>query len=207
MSHLKTKTNMEDYEVYRQLEPAERFITNKLAFSELMGYECGPAGMPVNKPGYYMVRPERNLYGMGLGATMMYLTTGFSVQPGYFWQEIFYGQHLSVDYEYGLAKLCVSAYKVGTHGLQFKGWRKLPLSEAPPFPVKLNHLVNKPIINIEFIGGKPIEIHFRGNPDFEGHNHDCLEVVWEGDPREVDIPAYENCNGLLTPARKGFIIC
>jgi hypothetical protein len=194
---------MEDYEVYNRVRWDHRWAMNKLMLSEKLGYLCGPAGMPVPKPGYYMVRPVMNLYGMGAGSAIMYLHTGFNVPPGYFWQEVFYGRHLSIDYEWG--RQCLAVEGVKRNG-RFHRWCKVedeipaPLEVMPFIPMYRR-------FNIEYIGGKIIECHFRGNPDFEGHNHDCLEVVWEGDPGPVDIESYENCDGHISKPRKGFRIC
>lgn len=194
---------MEDYQVYDQVDGHDKWVMNKLLLSEKLNYLCGPGGKPVPSPGYYMVRPVMNLYGMGAGAAIMYLKTGFAVPPGYFWQEIFYGRHLSVDYEFGDSILAVEGTK--KDGV-FHRWAKV--NDIVPAPRVLKPIMSRyRRFNVEYIGGKVIECHFRGNPDFEGHNHDCLEVVWEGDRGPVDIEAYEDCDGHIPKPRKGFRVC
>jgi len=194
---------MEDWEVYRKISPKDRWAMNKLLLAEKMGYLCGPGGMPVDTPGYYFTRPVMNLYGMGANAQIQWLDTGFNVPPGYFWQEIFYGRHLSVDYEWGRQCLCVEGIKKDG---RFIRWHKT--DDEIPAPLDyLPFMAKYPRTNIEYIGDKVIEFHFRGNPDFEGHDHDCLKVVWSGDRGPVDIEAYEDADGYIDKPRKGFRVC
>lgn len=170
----------------------------KPLLSEALGHESGPAGLPVPKPGKYFVRPAVNLYGMGVGAREMYLETGFEVPPGHFWQEIFTGPHLSVDYSFGSPVRALEGFK--ENGL-FVKW--VPSQEMLPLPEVLMPIMREyPMCNVEYIGGNAIEAHFRGNPDPQIP----VKVVWEGeDTPESMVPAYEDCNGWLPRARLGFV--
>ena len=52
---------------------------------------------------------------------------------------------------------------------------------APAFQESLTLLLHAPItINVEFIGGRPIEVHFRRNTDFDGGIEE-YRPVWVGE--------------------------
>ena len=50
---------------WNRILPEHLWIYNKLFLSQRLGYTCGPAGLEVPKPGFYIVRPCMNLMGMG----------------------------------------------------------------------------------------------------------------------------------------------
>jgi hypothetical protein len=67
-------------------------------------------------------------------------------------------------------------------------------------------------INIEIIGDKVVEVHFRDTPD---PNYDELIPVWSDDQQVVDIytklgytwiEAPDNSNGFLPTRRLGFMV-
>jgi len=184
---------MEDYEVYNKVDPLHRWVMYKPLLSEALHYRSGPAGMPVPEPGKYIVRPAVNLYGMGAGARIMHLETGFEVPPGYFWQEVFEGRHVSVDYNYGDAVYAVEGIK---EGLRFRKW--VPYEDGLfILPDWLSHIIKQyECTNVEFIGGNIIEVHFRGNPDPKAP----VEVIWE----DEFIPAFEDCDTWINTPRVGF---
>mgnify|MGYP001284431473 CR=1 FL=1 len=78
--------------------PQHHIWFNKLWLAEQLGYDCGPASVPVSKSGKYIVRPIYNLRGMGLGTyvTELHPNTVDDIQPGYFWCEYFEGTHKTV---------------------------------------------------------------------------------------------------------------
>ena len=96
---------MEDYEAWVKY-PEHRWVYNKLELSLKLGYDAGPACVPITKSGNYVIRPIYNLYGMGIGAKIVHLDASViddmknhaAVPPGYFWCEAFEGTHYSVDF-------------------------------------------------------------------------------------------------------------
>ena len=163
---------------WKNADPNELWVYDKLILSRKLGYSCGPAGLDVPKPAWYIVRPCVNIMGLGLGAKKMHLPQyTIDLDPGYFWCEWFEGRHISVDYEYGLPKLTVEGFKKDDTFTQWDRW--IRINEHIPFPKVLDEFINKPIINCEFIGGKLIEVHFRSNPDFPGDRVEYIPV-WQG---------------------------
>ena len=53
--------------------PQHRWVFNKLEVALKLGYEAGPACVPVQHTGTYIVRPIYNLYGMSVGAKRVFL--------------------------------------------------------------------------------------------------------------------------------------
>lgn len=176
---------------------ARHTYLNKLWLSEMMGYICGPSGIPIPKTGEYIVRPIYNLDGMSRGAECKFLDIGDeSTPPGYFWCEYFNGNHYSVDYikvdDTWKLDLVVQAYKVSPQ--KFTKWEIIDKQFTIP---KFLYDVKVSFINIEYIDDKIIEIHFRGNSDFKNHKFKTLLVQWKSEPElELDntwtfIPSYE----------------
>ena len=54
-------------QVWKTCPPQDLWVMDKLIFSRMMGYTCGPVGMDVPRPDYYVVRPCVNALGMGAG--------------------------------------------------------------------------------------------------------------------------------------------
>ena len=151
---------------------------DKLILSRKLGYTCGPVGVDVPKPGWYIVRPCVNALGLGLGAQKIWLEEETMHLPvGHFWCEWFEGRHLSVDYHYGLPKLCVEGHKQKETLTRWDRWTKT--DDFVHFPDILDPFIHMPKINCEFIGGNLIEVHFRGNPDFEDDISEFIPV-WQG---------------------------
>ena len=179
------KTIYEDTQedVYWQTADAnEIWVYDKLILSRKLGYACGPVGIDVPVPAWYIVRPCVNIMGLGLGAKKMHLTKyTIDLDPGHFWCEWFDGRHLSVDYEYGKQVLCVEGFKSEDTFTKWDKW--VATDDQIPFPKVLEQFVNKPNVNCEFIGGKLIEVHFRSNPDFEQDIKEFIPV-WQGQTTE-----------------------
>jgi len=163
---------------------------DKLILSRALGYSCGPAGQPVPKAGEYIVRPCVNAFGMGLNAFRAHITDSTDhLPPGSFWCEVFEGPHLSVDYarthQWGYQpELVVEGHRRGGQWeplWRWEKWTRLPIDMALAFPEALTLLLHAPItINVEFIGGRPIEVHFRRNTDFDGGIEE-YRPVWVGE--------------------------
>jgi len=149
------------------VSPYDMWVLDKLILSRMRGYVCGPVGMSVPKPGWYIVRPCVNMKGLGLGAEKKWLDDNTDHLPhGYFWCEWFEGRHISVDYHIGSQVLAVEGFKNPDTFTKWEKWKKV--DDKIPLPYRLSSLaINYKEINCEFIGDKLIEVHLRWNPDFE----------------------------------------
>jgi len=201
----------EDPEVYawQNCHPDDLWIFDKLLLSKKFNYLCGPGCVPVPQANLYVVRPVMNLYGMGAGAELMWLTPEDSsaVPPGYFWCEEFKGRHLSVDYdENGVQLNCVEGFRQPSAPLyRFSEWKVV--DQVRKFPDILKNLVGTyEFFNVEMIGDKIIEVHLR-------QNHDPIQsdvsVCWEKDRKQKNrrlLPAHEDADGYLPEKRLGFYV-
>lgn len=160
------------------------WIYDKLILAQKLNYQAGPAGIPVPKANWYIVRPITNLRMMGRGAQKMWLEPNDvdSVPDGFFWCEIFTGRHLSIDYHYGIQDLTVEGFKDDPDCYnRFNRWTKV--DDRVPFPKVLGDLCFKtPWVNVEMINGKIIEVHLRWNDDFANHGSDTIYPVWRDNP-------------------------
>lgn len=149
--------------------PQHRKWFNKLYVADAFGYKCGPAGIPVPDPGFYVVRPIYNLAGMGVGAKVMFLHPKDidKIPPGYFWVEYFSkGTHYSVDYvREGNEFVQINCY-IGINNSDnlsvFSSWFRNSHKFCLPQPLK-DLDVEK--LNIEAIGNKIFEVHLRNGFD------------------------------------------
>ena len=166
--------------------PVEKlWVLDKLLLSRTLGYECGPTGIDVDKPGTYIVRPCVNALGLGLGAEKVYLNGSTNHLPyGYFWCEWFDGRHFSVDYEYGKQKLCVEGFKSANTFTHWDRWVKV--AKQIVLPNELAQFKEEPILNVEYIDGKAIEVHLRENEDFADGISEFIPV-WQG--QDTDPPS------------------
>lgn len=162
------------------VEPEHLWVFDKLIVARKAGHICGPRGMDVPKPDFYMVRPVINFYGMGIGAKKIFIkkSTQF-IENGYFWCEYFEGEHLSIDYVGVNPVLSVAGKKDPENPYQkFVHWEKVSYHiPLPQMLIKMCLLYKT--INCEFINGKLIEIHLRANPDFSHGNTEMIPV-WKG---------------------------
>lgn len=174
-----------DGDAWKKCRNEDLWVFDKLILSKKLGYRCGPAGVEVPVPGYYVVRPITNTFGMGVGAEVKYLKHETDhLGPGKFWCKQFHGPHYSVDYHGdGKQKFCVQGFRDKKDPL-YK-WREWKLIDKKiPCPPIVDTLVGKyDTINCEFIGDKLIEIHLRGNPDF-ANGEKRLIVVWKGENKQ-----------------------
>lgn len=166
-----------DDSAWFSMDTDDLWIYDKLILSKKLGYKCGPVGVDVPEPGYYIVRPVMNFLGLGLGAEKVWINDSTDhLEPGHFWCEWFEGKHVSVDYNYGIQRLAVKGERGNDYNLmRWYGWHKI--YELYTFPKVLEPLRNKvEWINCEFIGDKLIEVHFRKNPDFRWGNEKYIPV-------------------------------
>lgn len=176
-------------------DPEDIWIFDKLILARRLGYTCGPTGVDVPKDGFYIVRPTTNCIGLGLGTSIQWLTVeGWTdhLAPGTFWCEIFEGDHISVDYEWGKPILSVQGFKPEQTFVRWDRWIKT--DTVHQVPEILKPLTEKyRWMNCEFIGGKLIEVHLRRNPDFDWGNTEFIPV-WQGqDPTPPPGYRYVDC--------------
>lgn len=164
--------------VWKNIDPDDMWALDKLILSRKLGYNCGPTGLNVPMPGWYIVRPCVNMLGLGLGASRVWLECETTHLPlGYFWCEWFEGRHFSVDYNYGLQRLCVEGIKPADTFSKWKEWIRTNDFFSRPEILKI-FFKKYEWINCEFINGNLIEVHFRHNEDFDG-NISHFIPVWE----------------------------
>ena len=192
--------------------PHQRWVFNKLELALRLGYLAGPGGVDVPVDGMYTVRPIYNLRGMGAGAETCHLSKGDDVPPGYFWCEIFHGDHYSIDYRKDNCNWIPHNAVIGQNDpddlIRFSSWTVVdsPTFELPQFV----HDIDSNDLNIELIDGNIIEIHMRrGNVNADG-----LPVgskffpIWEGVqyPHLEQFPFVVDRDGWKSNVRLGFRI-
>lgn len=165
--------------VWQTIDPDDIWVLDKLILSRKLGYTCGPVGLNVPKPGYYIVRPCVNMLGLGLGAQRVYIEESTVNLPvGHFWCEWFMGRHLSIDYHWGKQTLAVEGFKDYDTFTHWKLWQRV--HDVILLPNILAELATQhEYINCEYIDGKLIEVHLRRNEDFNA-NINTFIPVWEG---------------------------
>ena len=210
---------MTDEDQYKKY-PRHRNFFNKLWLAEQLGYVCGPAGVDVPKPGVYVVRPIMNLDGMGAGARVEELEGNpkEKVRAGEFWCEYFEGPHMSGDYRYVTGQIpyweplsCWEGINYPINLSKFVEWKRH--KDAPRVPKFFNQLSDVAVINVEFIGDKPIEVHLRRTVD---PDYDHLIPVWKSSyPEFIEhyemagyeyIESWDDANGQLDDPRLGFMV-
>lgn len=200
--------------------PNHRLWFNKLWLSDRLGYVCGPGGVPIPVTGTYVVRPIYNLVGMGVGARKCTLERGDvrSVPPGYFWCEWFEGEHLSATYVWADSDWAPVSVWRGVHAggslSRFAYWERS--ERVPQLPALIHALNGIPVINVEFVGDRPIEVHLRDTPDPQSGSK--IIPVWADDvgfdggwrnARPGDgrfVASFDDADGFLDVPRIGFII-
>ena len=191
--------NLADYELWDRYPKYHKWF-NKLYISELLNYKCGPSGTAPTVSDYYVVRPIYNLAGMGLGASVKWIDAGdkSAVPPGYFWCEYFKGFHYSATYKFRHGGIntskpyweplhCWIGYNSSNNLTKFTKWERSS-SYIPEVPREFNELSGF-IINIEFKGQNPIEVHLRGSGNPDGSldsNYNEYIPVWASDAIDID---------------------
>jgi len=190
--------------IWQKCHPSDLWVFDKLILSRVLGYTCGPTGLPVPKPDFYCVRPISNFLGMGRNARIEWVDESTEhFHPAEFWCEVFRGEHLSVDFYKTESKLVVFGERDENSPLyKWKKWSKIDRNIG--FPPILSLLKgNYDWINCEFIDGNLIEVHFRQNPDFLHENSEAIPL-WDDLPQEnhAEYVFVENADYL----RKGLFI-
>ena len=159
-------------EEWNRILPQHLWIYNKLFLSQRLGYTCGPAGLEVPKPGFYIVRPCMNFMGMGRYARIEHIENDTEhLHPGEFWCEVFEGTHYSVFYEYHEDRTGCYPQWMQEHSVDYhvKHQRLCLINENEevdhkiPYPKILTTigLYRYGWINCEFIGDKLIGVRFK----------------------------------------------
>lgn len=206
---------MNDWQAWK-IYPHHSWIFNKLELGLRLGYNCGPAGVPVKQSKDYIIRPIYNLNGMGINARIEYIQadTFHAIDPGQFWCEVFEGDQISVDYVWEDNKLvpvhASQGFNTRDNLTEFYRWIKIdpPQIKLPAFMQDFDDVDN---INIEFIGDKIIEIHLRHGADFPPGATEIIPV-WKNNQQQLKEKHndwlyqenYEDCDGYLTNPRLGF---
>lgn len=206
------QTDVEAYARYSRL----RHWYNKLWLSEQLGYRCGPAGIAPTVSATYVVRPIMNLVGMSARASIRRIESGDyrSVEPGHFWCEKFSGPQISVDYEWEGRWVPKSSWEatIDKDNLyKFKKWTRV--HDYPELGSFYDEIADNNVqrINVEFVGGNPIEVHLRGTPD---PDYDELIPIWKGEEKNVAlfkelgyiyITDYDDADGYIYHPRVGFM--
>lgn len=178
-----------DHEVWPYVSHDDLWIFDKCILSRKLGYICGPAGVKVPKTGKYVVRPCVNLEGMGKGAKIVYLEqnkeNSEKVPPGYFWQELFEGRHLSFDFVNGKQVRATEGFRESDSLQFFTRW--ITVDDQLSSPDVVQYFIDKySYVNVEAVDGKIIEVHLRKNPDFDDGSIEIIPV-WEN--QKVKCPA------------------
>lgn len=183
---------------------------NKLWVAQRLGYVCGPCGVAPSVSAKYVVRPIYNLSGMGVGATVKHIAAGdFSATPpGYFWCEYFTGRHLSVTYAVGQPLHAYEGFNSPENLSRFHRW--IRVDDLPALPQRLTSLRRVPVLNVEYVGGRVIEVHLRGTPD---PLYDELIPIWAGQctvapPGWKFVSSVDDADGHLSQSerRLGFLV-
>ena len=171
----------ESSDEWNYIHNEDLWVYNKLFLSRVLGYNCGPSGVSVPKPDFYIVRPSLNIMGMGRFSRIEWLLGNTEhLHPSEFWCEVFEGDHLSVDFKNSSSCLVVKGTRGSENPLwKWDKWEKI--DKKVNFPDILKNLVGDyEWINCEFIGDKLIEVHFRRNSDFK-HNNSIAIPIWKDD--------------------------
>jgi len=168
---------IDDVDVFDSIAPDDLWCVDKLILSKKLGYVCGPAGV-VPPPGKYIVRPIMNLRMMSVGARIQCLDSD-SIPDGYFWCELFAGRHLSFDYHWGKQTLAVEGFRTEPTRLdRFSHWTRM--DQDFKLPEILQTVADRyEWFNVEVIGDRVIEVHFRYNDDFANHDATTVIPVWK----------------------------
>ena len=173
---------MSDEWSWHNVHPQHLWVFDKLILARNLGYVCGPAGIPVPQTDDYIVRPAINFRMMGRGASVQRLSPSDEIPDGFFWQERYFGNHYSFDFEHGKQILAVQGFRNDSNRLdRFSKWKKV--DQEFKVPMVLQFLLSSyQYVNFEVIGTKVIEIHTRYNDDFTNHTSDWAIPVWRDEP-------------------------
>ena len=201
-----------------QAYPALRWVYNKLELSQKLGYNCGPDTVPVPSTGKYVERPIMNLSNMGVSAKIVELEKGDTIMtPGHFWCEYFEGDLVSVDYTFRKGELYPQQAMKGIHHSRslsaFNKWEKVEPFPEYDLPSWVDGLSSAKHINLDFKGGKIIEVHLRHNIEYPKWAVEVIPIWEHEDPQMfmdyehmgyIFMKSKDNANGNLDSGQIGF---
>ena len=158
---------------WNRILPQHLWIYNKLFLSRRLGYTCGPMGLEVPKPGFYVISPCTCLLECQSRVEYIECSTDH-LHPGEFWCEVFEGDITSVDYEYHEDRTGCYPQWAREHSVDFHVkhqrralvhsdgvWNETDIKMPYPKILTTIGLYWYGWINCEFVGDKLIEVHFR----------------------------------------------
>lgn len=183
-------TDEEAWEHYSSL----RHLFNKLDLALRLSYQAGPSLVSVPETKKYIIRPIYNLGGMGSYAHFKEIKQGDTVNiPGSFWCEAFEGRHICVEYAKHKGELYVQKITEGFRNsselYRFDRWVIL---DKLPDNIKLPAWLEQDLAgayhsNVEFIGGKVIEVHLRKIPDFPNGAKEIIPIWSDEDLQQAHL--------------------
>jgi hypothetical protein len=149
---------------------------------------------------------------MGAGSTIMELDPNdlTTVPPGYFWCEIFDGEHFSLDLSWKNNKWEITSCYQGINNkdklYKFHKWIRTSINYQ--IPEILNSLQLCKNLNIEIIDNKIIEVHLRSSPD---PIYNEIIPVWENEKTQISseytwIESEDDADGFIPQKRLGFFV-
>jgi hypothetical protein len=176
---------IDDKDVWHKVNTDDLWIYDKLIVAKKQGLQAAPAGIPVPKDNWYIIRPITNLRMMSRGARKIWLTPNDTdqVPDGYFWCEWLEGRHITVDYLRGVQTVAAEGFRDSERLDRFSRWVRLDEDFTIPKSLGGFYLKYK-WVNFELIGDKVIEIHLRYNDDFAHHSYRNAIPVWRDEQSE-----------------------
>lgn len=158
----------DDMEAFN-LNPAHRWVYDKLRVAKSQGLACGTSG---EAPAHYPVfcKPVTNLQGMGVGARILLSERDYQEHCGVgdFWMTLLTGDHVSTDFAVvkGDVAWCRHSLGMPEAAGTFDYWvleeRSRPhLERYCRRWIGANVAGYTGMINIETIGGRIIDVHLR----------------------------------------------
>ncbi len=177
----------DDLDVWGSIPKKYLWAVDKLILSKQLGYVCGPKGVAIPQAGEYIIRPCVNFLGMGRGvfSVKAHRSEVLDIPDGFFWCEKFTGEHLSIDFKKGKQFLTILGVPRIEDSIKYgfamwKVWKKVRRKIRMPKGVA-EIIKTCPYVNVECVGGKVIEVHFRLNPDFKETTSEYLKPVYYSD--------------------------
>ena len=133
--------------------------------------KVGGEMVSVTKDRKVVMKPRRNPHGLSLGVRVDTVLYGeeVAVENGWLAQPLYEGEHVSADIAYvdGMAAWGVASLGIPAGFGEFTAWH-CPWRVHPMFVPKMRWLIPKftGVLNVETIGGKLIEVHFRPSLEF-----------------------------------------
>lgn len=202
---------MDDFAAY-SLYPKDNWVYDKREIADLYNVKYFKV-IPTNEK--FCVKPFKNLFGCSVNSQIVDNLKGFNTPSECLAFEYLEGIHWTADYEYTelhgwVSKNVYIGEKFENNHQRFKHWYaikpNLTFDNFSYFkiPKFLEYIIQTPIVNVEYIGNKAIEVHLRGNTDPVGW--DEIIPVWDTYP--INFPqGYQYFDDKENhPGRVGFFV-